>query len=60
MDEEQEFCRRENRSFPASDFYDDPDWGRVHKLVPVHTVGGTVLNQKSKVPEPDAAPPQPD
>ena len=54
MDKEQEFCRRENQSFPTSDFYDDPDWGRVHKRKPLHTIGGTVLNQKSKVVEPDA------
>jgi len=55
MDEEQEFCRRENRNFPSTDFHDDPRWGRVHDLLPLHTIGGTVIKATHKVAEPSVA-----
>ena len=54
MDDDEEFCRMENRSFPSSDFYDDPTWGRVHRVKPLHTVGGTLLKKKRKVHRPPA------
>jgi hypothetical protein len=56
MDPNQEFCRREDRSFPSTEFYDDPNWGRVHDRKPLHTVGGTLINKKHKVVSPPAAP----
>lgn len=39
------FCRYERRSFPASEFTEDPDWGTVHEVEPRHTILGTPTDE---------------
>ncbi len=52
MDEELVFCRYEQLSFAADEFYQHESWGRVHKRAPLHTVGGTILLAEEDIPLP--------
>jgi hypothetical protein len=56
------FCRKEQKDFDDSAFYDDPRWGFVHNVKgDLHTVNGTPVHGDGpgpvEVPNPPAAPP---
>jgi hypothetical protein len=49
-------CDYEHDYFPKEQFEEDPEWGLVHNKDPRHTVRGTVLDNGSNGPTPEAEP----
>lgn len=37
-------CDYENAAFPAAQFRNDPIYGQIHSVTPLHTIAGDVLD----------------
>jgi hypothetical protein len=54
------FCRFEHREFPCSEFLDDPRWGTIHDVTPLHNKGGMWLYKDKSGQLTEFKPPHPE